>query len=134
MCVSPADSWWMLKTGTARGAWEPARKERIGVYRPRVEERRGDDQIERPGTVRESERMPSLDSRRLDVRRREVEPWRGPGCQADQNVRRADVNPDQRPPERNSRWFEVTPREQRDAPPVRSGTQVDGPSAERSSG
>jgi hypothetical protein len=89
---------------------------RIGVYRPRVEERRGDDQLERPGTLRESERMPSLDSRRLDVRRREV--GRGEGRDVERIERRADVNPDQRPPERNSRWFEVTPREQRDAPPV----------------
>jgi hypothetical protein len=89
---------------------------RIGVYRPRIEERRDEDRIERPGTLRESERMPSLDSRRMDVRRREVD--RESGRDVERIERRADVNADQRPPERNSRWFEVAPREQRDAPPA----------------
>ncbi len=45
--------------------------ERIGVYRPRVEER-FDQRIERPDGVRDRERLPSLDTRALDARRREV--------------------------------------------------------------
>jgi hypothetical protein len=103
---------------------------RIGVYRPRVEERSGDERIERPGTLRESERMPSLDSRRLDVRRREVE--REDGRNVGRSERRVDGNADQRSQDRNSRWFEVPPREQRDAPPINSERKtMDRPRSDR---
>ncbi len=88
--------------------------DRIGVYRPRVEDRPGGDRIERPGTVRESERMPSLDTRRLDVRRREEA--RSDGRSIDRAEPR-NLNPDSRSGDRNNRWFEVTPRDRRDGDP-----------------
>jgi hypothetical protein len=46
-------------------------REQLGVYRPRIEERIGDRDIERPRDVKEHERMPSLDAGSLDVRQRQ---------------------------------------------------------------
>jgi hypothetical protein len=51
-------------------------RERIGVYRPRIEGRAGDQRPERPAAVRDGERVPSLDTRDIDARRREeVRGW-----------------------------------------------------------
>jgi len=46
-------------------------REMIGVYRPRIEGRAGDQRRERPAAVRDGERVPSLDTRDIDARRRE---------------------------------------------------------------
>lgn len=90
--------------------------DRVGVYRPRIEDRRGGERVERPGSVRENERMPSLDTRRLDVRRREEA--RADGRSIDRleqrNTEPRSMNPEGRPADRNGRWFEVAPRERRD--------------------
>ena len=46
-------------------------RQSIGVYRPRIEGRAGDLRGERPRDVKERERMPSLDTRALDLRQSE---------------------------------------------------------------
>lgn len=47
-------------------------QEQVGVFRPRIEERRNDLDVERPPIVRNQERMPSLDTRSMDIRQRQV--------------------------------------------------------------
>ncbi len=46
-------------------------REQIGVYRPRIEERSGNLEVERPRDVKDQERMPSLDARAMDIRQRQ---------------------------------------------------------------
>ncbi len=46
-------------------------RERVDVYRPRVEERLHGVEADRPQRVREAERTPSIDTRHIDVRSRE---------------------------------------------------------------
>lgn len=96
--------------------------DRIGVYRPRVDDRNGIDRLERPGNVRQSERMPSLDTRRLDVRRREAD--RADGRNIDRMQSR-NPGSDGRSGDRTNRWFEVTPRDRRDgnAPEYNRGSE-----------
>jgi hypothetical protein len=43
----------------------------IGVYRPKIEERRGALEAERPSVVKNQERMPSLDTRAMDAHQRD---------------------------------------------------------------
>jgi hypothetical protein len=47
-------------------------RDRISVYRPRIEDHLGDQRPERPANVRDRERVPSLDTRDIDARRREA--------------------------------------------------------------
>jgi hypothetical protein len=46
-------------------------RDQLGVYRPRIEERGGDLAVERPPVTARQERVPSLDTRSLDVRQRQ---------------------------------------------------------------
>ena len=46
-------------------------REHIGVYRPRIEERSGNLEVERPRDVKDHERMPSLDAGSMDIRQRQ---------------------------------------------------------------
>jgi len=46
-------------------------REQIGVYRPRIDERRGELEAERPRDVKDHERMPSLDAGAMDIRQRQ---------------------------------------------------------------
>lgn len=46
-------------------------RDQIGVYRPRIEDRGGDLDVVRPPDVKDRERMPSLETRSMDVRQRE---------------------------------------------------------------
>lgn len=86
--------------------------ERIGVFRPRIEDTRGDVRADRPEGLRERERMPSLDTRGMDVRRREEA--RESGREIERLApRRRDVDAD-RSGDRTTRWYEVAPREDRD--------------------
>ena len=82
-------------------------RDRIGVYRPRVQERNEGGRIERPDNVRERERMPSLDTRQMDVRRREVA--RESGRDVNRTQSGTARSGEQRSADRNSRWHEVTP-------------------------
>jgi len=102
-------------------------RDRIGVYRPRIEERVGDQRPKRPADVRDRERVPSLDTRDIDARRREANPetrdtrWNDRGRL---NQRRApeegglgyDSRPE-RTPELNSGERVERPRERRDERP-----------------
>jgi hypothetical protein len=46
-------------------------RDQIGVYRPRIEERNPDNGSDRPPVIGRQERVPSLDTRSLDVRQRQ---------------------------------------------------------------
>lgn len=59
-------------------------RERLEVYRPRIEERQGAEPAVRPGRVRDSERIIPLDTRNMDVRSRDVD------RQAGRDLRRAE--------------------------------------------
>ena len=82
-------------------------RDRIGVYRPRVQDRNESGRIERPDNVRDRERMPSLDTRQMDVRRREVA--RETGRDINRTQSGTARSGEQRSTDRNSRWFEVNP-------------------------
>jgi hypothetical protein len=97
------------------------------VYRPRVDERHDGGREDRPNNVRERERMPSLDTRQMDVRRRD-------GARESGRMQpRSLGSEEQRSADRNSRWFEVTPpRVNQDVerpvdPGVRSGRNTERP-------
>ncbi len=97
--------------------------DRVGVYRPRVEERRGDTHSERPDNIRDRERMPSLDARQMDVRSRDVS--REKGREVERMEPRRARPGDPRTSEGNTGWFEVPPRNNREGerssqPDVRS--------------
>ena len=106
-------------------------RERIGVYRPRVDERHDGGREDRPNNVRERERMPSLDTRQMDVRRRNDA--RESGREIGRMQPRSLGSEEQRSADRNSRWFEVTPpRVNQDVerpvdPGVRSGRNTERP-------
>jgi hypothetical protein len=78
-------------------------RDRIGVYRPRIEERVGDQRPERPAGVRDSERVPSLDTRNIDARRREE--VRGWGREIERMQQsRQQRQPGTNPENRDTRW------------------------------
>jgi len=79
-------------------------RDRIGVYRPRVERENDNARIERPDNIRDRERMPSLDTRQMDVRRSDV------ARESGRDISRMPSRPvEPRSGDRNSRWFEVNP-------------------------
>jgi hypothetical protein len=78
-------------------------RNRIGVYRPRIEERPGDQRPERPADLRERERVPSLDARDIDTRRREV--LHGSGEEVERiEQSRAQLPVEAGPETRDTRW------------------------------
>lgn len=64
-------------------------REKIGAYRPRIEERGADRSMERPGNVRQAERKINLDDRNLDVRLREVQRDQGRDMKRAEEVQRS---------------------------------------------
>ena len=82
-------------------------RDRIGVYRPRVQDRNESGRNERPDNLRDRERMPSLDTRQMDVRRREVA--RETGRDINRTQSGTARSGEQRSTDRNSRWYEVNP-------------------------
>jgi hypothetical protein len=112
--------------------------DQIGVYRPRVGEGVANGRSGRPDNLRDRERMPSLDTRQMDVRRGDVA--RESGREAGRNSSGSVRQGEQRSGDRNSRWFEVNPprREQdvnRSTPQgSRNGGSQDRSSVERRSG
>ena len=67
-------------------------QEQIGVYRPRIEERRGDLDVERPSVTRNQERIPSLDTRSLDIRQRQNAREEGRNVEKMDSYRRPEVD------------------------------------------
>jgi hypothetical protein len=91
-------------------------REQIGVYRPRIETRDGDIDVVRPPDVKDRERMPSLETRSMDIRQREnardagraiekMDPSRSLRSE-DRTLDRARTNPEQRsaPTERRPKY------------------------------
>jgi hypothetical protein len=89
-------------------------RQSIGVYRPRIEERSGDLRNERPRDVKERERMPSLDTRSLDLRQRERAGETG------RQIERMDPGRLPRTEERVGRMDNTGVREERENARVRS--------------
>ena len=81
--------------------------DRVGVYRPRVEENRADERNERPDNIRERERMPSLDSREMDLGSRDRSRERG--REVERLAPKAATPGDTKATERNRGWFEAPP-------------------------
>ena len=96
-------------------------RERIEVYRPRIEERSAKTPVDRPDRVREGDRKIDLDSRKFDVRAREVEREDGRDVRRAEEYRtretprtNADVRREDNRPERGNREgsYEQRRREQ----------------------
>ena len=112
-------------------------REQIGVYRPRIEERSRDLEVERPRDVKDHERLPSLDAGTMDIRQRQnareegraierMDPSRAPrtdesvgrvekqGTREDRVFQRPRTNSDERPvpAERQRRFNRDTERMQ----------------------
>lgn len=110
-------------------------REQLGVYRPRIEERSRDLEVERPRDVKDHERLPSLDAGTMDIRQRQnareegraierMDPSRAPrtdesvgrvekqGTKEDRVIKRPRTNSDERPvpAERQRRFNRETER------------------------
>lgn len=71
-------------------------RERVEVYRPRIESRAADDLNTRPERVRQADRTISLDTRGMDVRAREVDREAGRDMRRAEELRKRDDGQSQR--------------------------------------
>lgn len=101
-------------------------RERVEVYRPKIEERAGDDRDIRPDRVSGGDRRLAFDTKNLDVRSRSVDRESGRDMRRAEEYRRSDDNRGQRDvqlrdEQRNSRQGFRQETDRRPAPEVRRG-------------